>query len=66
MSEPEEYAKIEAEAKRATAEVSELMLKAPGLRWLLAPLRRLMLWVARTCDGRLKDDGWRSKSGSDQ
>ena len=58
-NEPQEYRELEKQANELAAEVSADMLKRPGTRWILAPLRRVLKWVATKCDRALKEDGWR-------
>lgn len=58
-NEPEEYRKIEQDAQKLSAQISADMLRHPRSRWLLQPIRRLMKWIEKTADERLKEDGWR-------
>lgn len=59
MNEPEEYRKIEKDARELSTKISELMILKPRSRWILGPIRRAVKWVEYQCDEALKEDGWR-------
>ena len=59
MSEPEEYRDVEKNASKLSAEIAASMLRHPRSRWILRPIYRLVKWVERSADERLKEDGWR-------
>lgn len=58
-NEPQEYRDLEKQANELAAQVSADMLKRPGARWVLGPIRKAFKWVAAQCDRSLKEDGWR-------
>jgi hypothetical protein len=59
MTEPEEYRDAEKRAQKLSADMAELMLRHPSSRWILRPIYRMVKWVERSADERLKEDGWR-------
>lgn len=58
-NDPELMRRTERQALENSARLSAMMLRRPGLRWLLSPLRRASKWVAAKADEWLKEEGWR-------
>lgn len=59
MNEPEELRKSERDCQRLSADIAALMLRHPGSRWALHPVRSFVKWIERKIDEDLKEDGWR-------
>jgi len=58
-NDPEEWRENERLAQKLSAQISETMMRHPGSRWVLRPLRRFSKWLERLADQWLKDEGWR-------
>ena len=59
MNEPEEIRQVERDARKVSAELAEVMLRHPGSRWILGPIRRAVKWCERKANEWLKEEGWR-------